>query len=479
MKILVADDSPTNLALISSSLENLHHEVMTATSGQEAIILFQKQRPDLIILDVVMEGMNGFECAAQIRSLEVKDWIPIIFLSASVDNESIAKGIDAGGDDYLTKPFSDITLAAKIKAMQRISDMREDLCNATQKLTALTITDSLTGINNRFHFNQTVVERINQAKEKEQGLVIFFVDLDKFKIINDTLGHQTGDLLLQEMSIRLKSCLRKNDFLARMGGDEFAFILDDIKSTSTSEAVAKKIVSSMSNPLLLDGHKIQCSVSIGIACYPKDGLTAEELLKNADTAMYHAKKYGRNNYKFYTKLSHIGDTDPPQDKSRQLIEQETMIGSTDKLSKLMVIHCLVNQTHVCINLDYIKKSLALPQLEPIPQSAPYIVGVMNLAGRSLPVMDLGMRLNIMRNKPYTLDTPILICSNGQQELGLVVDKIFGFDEVMPSALQFNSDSDSTHSSFVATLMINGKVSFLINMNDIFSSKVTASPDQLF
>src|SRR5437763_150875 len=125
MRILVADDSKTNLAILINSLNNLGHEVVSANNGEEAIHLFKKQRPDLVILDVVMEGMDGFECAKRIRELDTDDWIPIIFLSGAVDDENISKGINAGGDDYLTKPFSEITLAAKIKATQRISDMRQ------------------------------------------------------------------------------------------------------------------------------------------------------------------------------------------------------------------------------------------------------------------------------------------------------------------------------------------------------------------
>ena len=160
MQILVADDSKTNLNLISRSLQQLGHEVVPAKSAQEAIELFKLSRPDLIILDVVMDSMDGFECAKQIRALNPGDWIPIIFLSGSVDDESISKGIDAGGDDYLTKPFSEIKLAAKIKAMQRISSMRQELFQATQKLEELSSTDSLTGIYNRLQFNKTIKEKI-------------------------------------------------------------------------------------------------------------------------------------------------------------------------------------------------------------------------------------------------------------------------------------------------------------------------------
>ncbi len=160
MKILVADDSQTNLVLLADALVRLGHEVTATKSGEEAIVAFLKAKPDLIILDVLMDGMTGFECAAKIREIEPDEWIPIIFLSASVDDESIASGIDAGGDDYLTKPFSQITLSAKIKAMQRISDMRKNLYAATCKLSLLSSTDALTGIYNRLQFNSSIVEKI-------------------------------------------------------------------------------------------------------------------------------------------------------------------------------------------------------------------------------------------------------------------------------------------------------------------------------
>src|SRR3990167_4133982 len=156
MKILVADDSKAALSLITDSLTQLGHTVLPANSGQEAIDIFLSNRPDLIILDVVMDDVNGFETAKRIRSIDTNEWIPIIFLSASVDDASLAKGIDAGGDDYLTKPFSDVTLAAKIKAMQRIADMRQKLFETSQKLFLLSSTDPLTGIYNRLQFERSI-----------------------------------------------------------------------------------------------------------------------------------------------------------------------------------------------------------------------------------------------------------------------------------------------------------------------------------
>lgn len=300
MKILIADDSKTNLALLTASLEQLGNNVIAASSGEEAIILFQRDRPDLIILDVVMEGMDGFQTAKKIRELTIDEWIPIIFLSSQEDDHSIEKGINAGGDDYLIKPVSDIKLAAKIKAMQRISDMRQQLCETAEKLNLLSSTDALTGLYNRFQFSRYLKEKIAHAKRHQKLLILMYMDLDHFKIVNDSLGHQVGDLLLKEVAHRLKLHLREEDFIARLGGDEFAIILSEIEKYEHIEEVATKIINAISPSYNLANHEVRIGASIGIAYYPTMAATQEDLIKNADIAMYHAKKAGRNNYQFFT-----------------------------------------------------------------------------------------------------------------------------------------------------------------------------------
>jgi diguanylate cyclase (GGDEF)-like protein len=301
LKILVADDSKTNLALITDSLNKLGHEVLPAKNGEDAIEIFKTNKPDLILLDVVMDGIDGFECAKRIRDIDSTDWIPIIFISSSVDDESISRGINAGGDDYLTKPFSHITLAAKIKAMQRISDMRLKLFENTKVLQVLSTTDSLTGLRNRFQFDITIKEKINHSSHHNSRFALLFLDLDHFKEVNDNMGHLAGDLLIQKVATRLKGCLRLSDFTARMGGDEFAIILDDIEELGSIDFVAKKIITELAKPYDLFGNRVNISSSVGVCVYPEDGQNDEDLMRNADTAMYHAKEVGRNNYQRYKK----------------------------------------------------------------------------------------------------------------------------------------------------------------------------------
>lgn len=300
VKILVADDSKTSLALITGFLEKLGHTVVAFPSGEAAIEAFKADTPDLVILDVVMQGIGGFECARKLRMFHTESWIPIIFLSANIDDESVAAGIDAGGDDYLTKPCSEITLSAKIKAMQRISDMQQTLYDTMEKLAKLSATDALTGIYNRFHFDRSIKEKLAAADRYHHTLALLFIDIDHFKLVNDSFGHHVGDLLLKAFVNRLQPCLRIDDFMARIGGDELAVILTEISSIEDAENVARKILDALSKDFYLDEHNIRVGASIGIAFYPFPNTTHESLLKNADVAMYHAKEVGRNNYQYFS-----------------------------------------------------------------------------------------------------------------------------------------------------------------------------------
>ena len=306
MKILIADDSKTTRAMLTAAIEDFGHQVIIAATGNEAIELYQKHHPDLLILDVVMGKMDGFECARRIREIENnQDWVPIIFLSSSIDDESIAKGIDAGGDDYLTKPFSHITLAAKIKAMQRISDMRKRLFDLTKELDLLSITDPLTRLYNRLQFDRTLKEKLRWAEQRGIKIALLFIDLDKFKEINDTYGHNIGDLLLKEVANRLRATVRQRDFIARLGGDEFA-IIAEVESENDATKIAEKIVRTLADDYVLESKRVNVSASVGIAFYPVEGTTIDNFVKNADTAMYHVKNTSKNSYSIYTPEDILG-----------------------------------------------------------------------------------------------------------------------------------------------------------------------------
>jgi diguanylate cyclase (GGDEF)-like protein len=301
VKILVADDSVTFLTLITDSLKRLGHEVVQAKSGAEALMLYQQSLPDLIILDVTMPVMSGFECAKKIREMNSEDWIPIIFMSASVDDESIAKGIEAGGDDYLTKPYSDITLEAKIHAMQRIALMRQQLLQKTDELNRASVTDMLTGLYNRYYFERVIKKKMSSALRHQRNMAVLFVDLDHFKSINDTFGHGAGDILLKEVSSRLQKCIRIEDTICRIGGDEFIIILENVENLHEAGEVARKIVNELNKDYKINDIDVKISASIGVTCYPEQPGDTATILQNADIAMYAAKQLGRNNFQCYSK----------------------------------------------------------------------------------------------------------------------------------------------------------------------------------
>lgn len=299
MKVLVADDSKTNLAYIALVLNKLGHEMIPVTNGKEAVEMFKAIRPDLIILDVNMAEMNGYQAAKAIRIIDNDNWIPIIFLSAIVDDASFAKGIDAGGDDYLAKPCSEVMLVAKIKSVQRISDMHQQLVETLEKLYSLSSTDPLTGVYNRLQFDRSIKEILLVADRTKNKIALLLIDLDNFKNINDSFGHHIGDLLLIETSKRLKSCIRASDFLARLGSDEFAIVLTEIESENEAELVTQKIIDELSLEYHLENHNIRNCASIGVSIYPLIKTTKENIMLNANVAMYHAKASGRNNFKLY------------------------------------------------------------------------------------------------------------------------------------------------------------------------------------
>jgi diguanylate cyclase (GGDEF)-like protein/PAS domain S-box-containing protein len=187
-------------------------------------------------------------------------------------------------------------LAGTIWLFEDVTQQREN----EEYLTRLASIDSLTGLPNRNVFNDRVEHAIHKAQRDGRRLAVFFLDLDHFKHINDSLGHNAGDMLLKEVARRIKACLREGDTVARLGGDEFTLLLEDISSAEHVGKVAEKVIQSMTRPYKIDATEISVSPSIGISLYPADGRDVDMLVRNADAAMYHAKKQGRNNFQFYS-----------------------------------------------------------------------------------------------------------------------------------------------------------------------------------
>jgi diguanylate cyclase (GGDEF)-like protein/PAS domain S-box-containing protein len=422
-KLLLVDDKPENLLVLEKLLKNLPVEIYKATSGNQALSLTLENDFILILMDVQMPGMDGYEVKDVLSWDDRTKHIPVIFVTANYADEiHQLKGYQYGAVDYLFKPINEQILLSKVKVFLELYEQRLRLqqlqqryqlildtagegvieldekgiirfCNPTaakalkyttkeligknfiiifnnsetenvlnempiyqeckqgkkshnedtiffnkakaqvpvsytatplyneqqnfsgivvvfsditlrktteEQLTQLALYDHLTGLPNRFLFERSINQALSKAARHRRSMAVMFLDLDHFKNINDTLGHDYGDLLLQKVGKRVQACLRLSDTVARLGGDEFAIILDEIESPRDARITAEKIIESLKPPFTLNSHEVFTSTSIGIAIYPITGENSASLIKNADIAMYKAKHQGRNSYCFYS-----------------------------------------------------------------------------------------------------------------------------------------------------------------------------------
>lgn len=431
--ILLVDDSPVNLGVVAEKLESHGYDVMVALDGEEALQRVDVALPDLILLDVMMPGIDGFEVCRRLKAKEHTRDIPVIFMTSLSGIEDKVKGFAAGGVDYITKPIQveevrarvsthlelrllrrkleekncklELEIVERKRAEEELStilgnspdtiarydrecrrtyvnpalaaqvdggktallgktpveyaggasaDMYEakinevfvsgenaefelnwsnqydreihshlrltaerdtagnvvsvlgvgrditELNSHRQRIYQMAFYDTLTSLPNRVLFNDRLNQMLTDAARHKQQAGVMLLDLDRFKVVNDTLGHAIGDELLREAASRLAYCLRGYDTVARLGGDEFAILLPEVRASGDLARIANKILASFNDSFVLDGKEVFVSCSIGIAIYPLDGEAGEDLLKQADAAMYLAKRSGRNTFRFYS-----------------------------------------------------------------------------------------------------------------------------------------------------------------------------------
>jgi len=433
-RVLIADDDDAIRMLVSESLQMAGFDVLEAENGSVALELFVQYRPEVILLDVMMPGMDGFDTCRALRQLPGGEGVPVLMMTGLDDVDSISKAYEAGATDFAGKPINFLILSHRVRYMLRArrmtNELREskarldraqrvarlghwewdigsgglmwsgevyaqfglsskdfqptydgflervhpddrelvesavaqalkhkskysvdhriilpnktvryvheqgqvltdkdgnpvrmtgtvqditDRKEAEDKIRHLAYYDSLTQLPNRMLFNDRLMQAIALAKRHERMLAILFIDLDRFKHINDTLGHSKGDELLQAVAGIFSECIRESDTIthfeteivantvARLGGDEFVISLADIKRPEDAATVAQRILEALEKPIKLGAHEVFVSASIGVSIYPNDGEDAETLFMHADTAMYHVKDAGKNNYQFFIK----------------------------------------------------------------------------------------------------------------------------------------------------------------------------------
>jgi len=359
--ILIVDDKEANVLLLERMLRGAGYASIASTTDPRTVCeLYRKNRYDLILLDLQMPGMDGFQVMECLKEIELGGYLPVLVITAQP--EHMLRALQAGAKDFISKPFHLPEVLTRIHNMlevrllhreskrhgrvleQTVQELREaesglrsseaelskekaalddhvvQLQQANEHLVMATIEahelaeeidkvkvrmahlaqhDPLTDLPNRILLNDRLAQAIALARRQGKQLALMFLDLDHFKHINDSLGHAVGDQLLQSVAQRLAAGVRSSDTVCRQGGDEFVILLADVEHAEDAALSAQKILAALTVPHRIDQLELHVTVSIGISIYPDDGQDADTLIKSADTAMYHAKEGGRNNYQFF------------------------------------------------------------------------------------------------------------------------------------------------------------------------------------
>ncbi len=286
--ILIVDDTIVNLDILSELL--YEYDVVEATNGEEALSIVNEDKIDLILLDIMMPNMDGFEVCQKLKENPQTKDIPIIFITAKIDEASIVKAYDIGGADYVTKPFLPKELLARVKKELQIQDM-------ISELKFLASTDPMTKLYNRRYFSTISEHTLDLVKREKKDLSIIMLDIDKFKKINDTHGHHIGDKVIMHLANKIIICKRKSDISARFGGEEFVILLPNT-NINGAKIVAETLRKSVENAHLvydINNNTLNYTVSLGVSQINlSKNQNIQDGLEQADEALYLAKKTGRN-----------------------------------------------------------------------------------------------------------------------------------------------------------------------------------------
>ena len=312
-KVLVVDDTPANLLVMRRLLGRMELELIEASSGTEALSACLDHEFALILLDVNMPEMDGFETASLIGEAENNRLTPIIFVTAAyADDLNRLKGYHSGAVDYIAKPINDQILISKVRvflelyrskqelqtALEQLYELNRQLKTSQEQIQHLAHHDTLTGLANRRRFTDELDTAIRRTLRNGRRFALLYVDIDGFKPVNDTHGHGIGDVLLQHIAKRLLEGVRVSDTVARLGGDEFAVLLEEVGTAQEGQQVGEQLCRRLSEPFeLAAGDQplaVQVGASIGMALFPDHAQQLDQLLGAADAAMYLAKRGGKN-----------------------------------------------------------------------------------------------------------------------------------------------------------------------------------------
>ena len=294
-KILIVDDSKINIDILIELLDD-KYELLVSLSGRRALEILNSEDVDLILLDILMPDMSGYDVCKVLKTQEKTKSTPVIFITANSDEESIDLAYESGGIDYVTKPFKALELLARIKTQLNMQDLFNDLEESHNQLKLLASQDHMTKLYNRRYFSEISTTILELAIRHQKPLSLMMIDIDKFKKINDTYGHHIGDIVIISLANTLKELSRKSDVVCRFGGEEFLILLPETDIVG-ADSIAEKIRKSVEETLvdIEEEQRLKYTISTGISEVKiKEETNLEETIQRADEALYKAKEGGRN-----------------------------------------------------------------------------------------------------------------------------------------------------------------------------------------
>jgi two-component system, cell cycle response regulator len=295
-KVLIVDDQHVNVLLLEQTLRGAGYVSVTSTTDPgEVCQLHRKNRYDLILLDLMMPGADGFQVMEGLKEIETEGYLPVLALTAQPAHK--LRALQCGAKDFISKPFDLAEVLMRVRNMLEVRLLHEAARNHAKMLESLALQDPLTGLANRRLLAERISMALGHARRNTSTMAVVYLDLDGFKQINNTLGHGAGDALLQMVAGRLVATVRKEDTVARVGGDEFIIALWHLIRTDDAAKVASKAIEAVSQPYDIEGHTVSITASAGIGIYPVHGEDTDTLMKSADAALYEAKRAGKNAYR--------------------------------------------------------------------------------------------------------------------------------------------------------------------------------------
>jgi len=294
--ILIVDDQEANVQLLEQILRGAGYACVTSTRDPHAVCdLYRDNHYDLILLDLQMPGMDGFQVMESLKAIETDGYLPVLAITAEPAHK--LRALQGGAKDFVSKPFDLAEVLMRVHNMLEVRLLHKAAREYGKMLESLALNDPLTGLANRRLLDDRMTMALVHAHRNKSAMAVVYLDLDGFKQINDTLGHSAGDVLLKMVAERLVATVREEDTVARLGGDEFIIALWHVSGTDYAATAALRAIEAVSQPYDIEGSTVSITTSAGVSIYPIHGGDADTLMKNADSALYEAKRSGKNAYR--------------------------------------------------------------------------------------------------------------------------------------------------------------------------------------